>query len=555
MPDNALSDEMLEAYFQALARRAPTLPDVPVADEPPPPTPVPERLPSADELIGRPDLRNPPTTPPEFLGPPPARNETERMIEGSMGLDYSEPGRGPAGPPPNRAGALPPRSVLGPYEEDIIPSSSSFLGPQSDLERQELERHNRQVEGGVNALMLAGSVTAPGAIARGARIAGEGASVLGRAYGGTLARAPRTVAATTAGVTTAAGAGQAEPPGELDTVNSTLRRLRTRQTELETEDTNLRARAERINNLLKTANPRTFNEDVQKLQRELRMGQDDGRLGGNTRAAIERELQRIETERARVGRDRDTGSRDIERQEGRARALERQGNRDAAEVNLSEFDRTLRRYSGPIGFVAGLAGGPAVNLPARYGATRGINALTESRVAAANALLGRAPNDISGRIGGLNEFVRRGGGRDPLELAPRARGGFKETRPTPRFGELYPPRAPFGRPELAPLVHPADVGVVGSMAGVAGYQEINLYLARQELAAARAENDGSRQAQERLARAETAVDWANLRANVTRGAPLTYPLTAIPFRYRNPRPNVELGERELHRLSSWRRRQ
>jgi hypothetical protein len=355
---------------------------------------------------------------------------------------------------------------------------------------------------------------------------------------------------------TAAGTGQTQTPSEADTVNQTLTRLRTRQAELEAEDRSLSARAERLRNLLKTADPTRVNEDVRRLQRELQMAKDDGKLGPDTRRRIERELKSVESDRTRIGRDRDTASRDIERQDARARALERQGNRDAAEANMPWYDRFVRQYAGPLSMVAGAVGGAPFAFAGRRAAVRGTNAAMERRTLEMNALLDRRPNDISGRMAGVNRFYHEGGGVEPFRVSPRAAGGFTETgrRVADRTpaSNLYPPLT-----TRETFVQPIDYGIVGGAVGVAGLAEIRLRQAQGELEDARraAEANGSAENLERLRRAEARYDWTLLGARALQGAPLTYPVAAARYRYQGTRPDVQRAEAEVRRLSEWRRRQ
>lgn len=523
----------------------------PFQRQPPPPQPEipPEML---LELLGN---RPPPSSPLGF-------GSLQRLL-GSAGGQPELQNPLPAGPPPV-AGSPPPAPLsLGGvgFNEVLNPAVRGALMPQGRAEQEELDRSNRTA----GAVGDVAGIAAPFAIPGGAIM--RGAGLAARTAGNLLARAPRITAAVAAGGATALGTGQAEPPNELETVRTNEQAARAahaaalkRQTELEADIERYNpARILRLSGEDRTRAVRELQEELRRLTddqgRPLYTRRTDGDWGGQTTeaaAARRRQLQNeLETARTAVR----TANDNLKGLGTRREALERQTARDVAEANQPWLDRMVHRYSGPLGFATGLVGGNLFTLPARWAATRGVNAANQSRVAAANALLDRPSRDIPGRFGGVNEFYRRGGEGAPFRPAPTAAGGFTEVRPPPDAGALYPPRAPLGRPGLAEYVHPADAAVLGSMGLGLGYGEISLERARRERDAARSENDGSRQAQERLALAESQYDWANMRANIMRGAPLAYPLSAIPFRYKNPRPNVERGEAEVMRLSRWRRRQ
>ncbi len=504
---------MLDAYFQALARRAPAQSDLPLADEPPP------RLPTAEEL--RPDLalRNPPTTPPELLGLP---------------------------PPPS------PLHLGGQFADIVNPPTPDALMPQTRFEQEQQDRSNRTAAAVVDAATIAAPFAVPigGAVTALAR----GAGALARGAGNLIARSPMATGATAAGAvgaTTLAGTGETQPPDPLTAAQASvarlearIARLRARQAELEKEDGDLRARSERIQQLLKTADPRTANEDVRNLQRELRMGQDDGRLGATTRATIERELQRIETARANA-RDllKDLGT-DLGREDRRLRGLEREERVRVAEGNIPEWARFARDNNLILSLIGGGLVGPLVRWPTR----RAAEGLRTSRVTAGNEALTMGVGDEAGRAANLNAFFTHGGARPPFRVDPtNGPLGFSRNPNQTVADSLYPVgRSWFQAPDIARMTG------IALGAGVA-YERHETALS--ELAEARREvNEAANPTQDqltRMTRAHVNVALARLALGTATTSLGTYPTASAVMRYRSrATPHTNLAEAEVMRLNN-----
>jgi hypothetical protein len=536
-PADELSDEMLDAYFQALARRAPAQPDLPLADDQPPTT----RLPSAEEL--RPDLfpgSQPP--PPVLLGPPP-RDDFEEALRN---------------PPPEAAtlGPPPPDDLrLGTtrFEETIDPPTvRNALMPQSRGEQEEQDRSNRFASDFANKASTAAPFAIPGGpVARGLGMAARDAGALIRGAGNLIARSPTATATTGAGAVgagTLSGTGETQEPSAADQARSEIARLTKRQTELNTEQTTLRERAGLFDNLVDPRGIRDRGEReraearVRAAQAALNINQD-GVLGPETRGRIDRERVRIDAALARNTSDRDKAGRDLEGAQSIVRRNDREDRTRTAEANLPRWARLLRDYNLPIALAAGGLAGPLVRWPTR----RGVENLRTERITSGNNALTMGTADEAGRVGNLNAFFNRGGGPDPFRVDPSSSLGFTRGTQVPASTLYSRGSSFFQSPDYARM---AGLGV-GNLVTRERYAA-----AATELTEARrardATPDPTQDQIDRVTRAEAMLEIARLAVNTSNTSLASYPTSAAVMRYRarGVAPNTNLAEAEVMRLNN-----
>ena len=485
-------------------------------------------------------MRNPPPEPATLGRQPPPRNETERAVEGSMGIDYGErvPLRFGSGP------GVTAGSALNPLGERIAAWGVQQDGIVGDLARRAgglvsgLEDMGRPTVLNT-ALLAAGPVGRTVAPAVGAAAAATGRHI---------ARNAAAYGLGTAGLTTVAGTAETQQPSELGTARSEETRRRGRITTLETEDGDLVARWGLFDNLVDPSGIRDRAEReraaarVSAAQAALNIRQD-GALGIETRTAIANERKRITDERARVSVDLTKARADLETQEGVVRRIS--DDERARGARAGPWQQAAREF-GPW-FAAAL--GAYVGHRTRTGAVSRANELTERNVAGANALLTPGPlmpgrsaaarADTMGRAANMNEFWSRGGAGEAVPFSPaQTARGFRGRPGAAEAATLFPPDTRRFRGQ--------DFGHIGAGLGEAGLSAGGWYLAQQELAAAQAAVDRDR-SEINLARLERAHDMAAvaqafMRAGLgyaggRRGGAFTHP-------YSNARPNISGAEGE-----------
>lgn len=504
-PQDDLSDEMLDAYFQALVRRSPEALTL-----------QPARQDLSPEAMATAQMQRqgPQTLTGEVPGarapPVPLTQQIERA---GVGIDYTDM----SGPPLPDVEAQ--READFPTHRRLMPT---------DAEREEIRRDTESL-GGIAQMV------GPFAAGPVVRAAGIGAAYVGNA----LARTPARLAGTATGVagaTTLAGTAETQTPSASETINSELGRLRLRQTELEGEQTRLRLAGRRFNEL-QDGDP----DAVKAAQRELQIA-PDGRLGPQTRQAIEAHRQRIRSELDRVGQDLARVAEQMTTQQGRLSDVERDERTRDADRRMSLADRALRDHPALIGFVGGAALGPAL----RWGMTRGTRTYNARQVAEADALIpARIRGSVDDRVGRINEFFRRGGqrGNEPFVVAPRSARGFARRDPQPETSTLFRPGSGGLRSGDW-----ATIGVLGTEAGIAEYYS---HHAQQELQAARkaAETDRSQAAVDRVRTAEVAAGMWLAASRIGLGAGLSYYGSSFKLRHGSQQPALQHAESEVMRLN------
>jgi hypothetical protein len=212
----------------------------------------------------------------------------------------------------------------------------------------------------------------------------------------------------------------------------------------------------------------------------------------------------------------------------------------------------------PIGYGGGLLGGLGISWLARTGLLRQADRARRGVVDTANAMLPPVnPNtgvaatvnrrSSGGRAANLNAFYAQGGGPEPLRVSGGAAGGFTEVPGVDRsVAGLYQPGSAYARP--LDIMPPLAMGATSSLSF------LNYDRAARELEDARKNNDGSRQAQERVANAEADMALARIFNRTVATAPLTYG-TQLGRRYDVSRPDVQRAQQELDALLAFRQRE
>lgn len=426
--------------------------------------------------------------------------------------------------------APPPRTHGKGSVQQITPERS--YGPLGDLAQQHVDelRYTGQMppSPGFTELLPMMPFAPPAA----------GVDAAARGVGALVSRFPTTAtaAAGAAGLTAAPTA--AEPPDVLSTARDTIGRLRASRTQLQDEQTRLmaeRGQFDRVNSADKEA--------VKEIQRRLGIKVDGIWSSGTSkaiadhRANVERQIGRLD---GQLGKLTD----DIENQERRLTGLEGGERLREAEESVGPVQQMLRDWGPLAGFgVGGLAGHwtrtRAAHRVAGQSATRA-REIDQRLLPQPGA---RAPRSDA-RAANVNEFWREGGAGEAVPFRTVQTGrGFARRPNAAEASDLYPPGPTRFRG--------ADYGMMGAGAAEAGVSGVFAHQAHQELSEAQAavQADPSAINIDRLQRARDAVAFTETLWRAGAGFAAGRLGGAYTHPYREARPNVAAGEREVMTLN------